>query len=161
MRYHILNRPLSTGCSLILQSNFWKNLIYRMHLPYLISCSLLWGLWLFNEWRGPCFRPGTAKLTLLTRFLTAQAESLELPWRITECVAGKPIFILTWEGTEPTLPSLLLNSHTGRLKIVLEMFCRWYSTLKAQKNFSTIPPPPPSGRYRTGSFPKVSISSRT
>ncbi len=52
----------------------------------------------------------------ICRFLKTQAESLELPWKITECVAGKPIFVLTWEGTEPSLPSVMLNSHTGQLE---------------------------------------------
>ena len=32
--------------------------------------------------------------------------------KIIECVAGKPIFILTWAGTQPDAQSILLNSHT-------------------------------------------------
>jgi aminoacylase len=47
--------------------------------------------------------------------LKGQAESLELPWKITECVAGKPILVMTWAGTDPSLPALMLNSHTGQL----------------------------------------------
>ena len=31
---------------------------------------------------------------------------------ITTAVSGKPIAVLTWEGKEPSLPSLMLNSHT-------------------------------------------------
>ena len=45
-------------------------------------------------------------------FLTRMANELELPYRVVEMVKGKPIFLMTWEGTEPELPSLLLNSHT-------------------------------------------------
>ena len=30
----------------------------------------------------------------------------------TTAVSGKPIAVLTWEGKEPSLPSLMLNSHT-------------------------------------------------
>ena len=52
-------------------------------------------------------------LVFTIRFLTGQAESLQLPWKVTECVAGKPIFVMTWEGTDPALPSVVLNSHTG------------------------------------------------
>ena len=45
-------------------------------------------------------------------FLTRQAHRLGLDYHITEMVKGKPIFIMTWPGTEPDLPSVLLNSHT-------------------------------------------------
>ena len=45
-------------------------------------------------------------------FLKRQAARLELDYHITEMVPGKPIFIMTWPGTEPDLPSVLLNSHT-------------------------------------------------
>ena len=45
-------------------------------------------------------------------FLTRQAQRLGLDYHITEMVKGKPIFIMTWPGTEPDLPSVLLNSHT-------------------------------------------------
>ena len=44
-------------------------------------------------------------------FLIDQAKSLDLPYRTHECVPGKPILIITWEGTEPSLPSVILNSH--------------------------------------------------
>ncbi|XP_023331715.1 aminoacylase-1 [Eurytemora carolleeae] len=46
------------------------------------------------------------------KFLGEQAERLDLPFKIIECVAGKPIFILTWAGTQPDAQSILLNSHT-------------------------------------------------
>lgn len=55
-----------------------------------------------------------------TRFLTGQAESLQLPWKVTECVAGKPIFVMTWEGTDPALPSVVLNSHTDVVPVFPE-----------------------------------------
>jgi len=45
-------------------------------------------------------------------FLKKQAARLELDYHVTEMVAGKPIFIMSWPGTEPELPSVLLNSHT-------------------------------------------------
>ncbi|XP_076265532.1 aminoacylase-1-like isoform X1 [Rhynchophorus ferrugineus] len=45
------------------------------------------------------------------KFLRAQAQSLDLPIKITSVVPGKPIAIITWKGTEPFLPSILLNSH--------------------------------------------------
>lgn len=45
-------------------------------------------------------------------FLEKQAKRLGLSYHVTEIVKGKPIFIMTWPGLEPDLPSLLLNSHT-------------------------------------------------
>ena len=35
------------------------------------------------------------------KFLIDYAKSLNLPYVIHECVPGKPILIMTWEGTEP------------------------------------------------------------
>ena len=44
-------------------------------------------------------------------FLISQAKSLGLSYRTHCCAPGKPILILTWEGQDPSLPSVLLNSH--------------------------------------------------
>ena len=44
-------------------------------------------------------------------FLKKQAASLGLPLKVYSIVPGKPIVVLTWEGSEPNLPSVLLNSH--------------------------------------------------
>lgn len=54
------------------------------------------------------------------KFLSAQAEILDLPYQVVECVAGKPIFVMTWLGTEPDLPSVLLNSHTDVVPVFPE-----------------------------------------
>ena len=43
--------------------------------------------------------------------LVREAESLGLAAITHECVPGKPVLIITWEGMEPSLPSLMLNSH--------------------------------------------------
>lgn len=53
-------------------------------------------------------------------FLKKQAERLELKYHITEMVKGKPIFIMTWPGTDPDIPSLLLNSHTDVVPVFPE-----------------------------------------
>lgn len=53
-------------------------------------------------------------------FLKVQAEKIGLPMRILELVPGKPIVIMTWEGSDPSLPSLLLNSHTDVVPIYPE-----------------------------------------
>ena len=53
-------------------------------------------------------------------FLKKQAERLGLDYHITEMVKGKPIFIMTWPGTEPEIPSLLLNSHTDVVPVFPE-----------------------------------------
>ncbi|KAJ8920151.1 hypothetical protein NQ315_011811 [Exocentrus adspersus] len=45
------------------------------------------------------------------KFLEKQAKSLGLPVKVTEVTARKPIVIITWVGSEPESPSILLNSH--------------------------------------------------
>ena len=45
------------------------------------------------------------------KFLQKQAKSLDLPIKVYHVDSKKPIIILTWTGTEPSLPSILLNSH--------------------------------------------------
>ncbi|GLH01980.1 Aminoacylase-1 [Gryllus bimaculatus] len=44
-------------------------------------------------------------------FLKSQAKSIGLPVRVFTVAIGKPIVVLTWQGKEPSLPSVLLNSH--------------------------------------------------
>jgi len=44
-------------------------------------------------------------------FLKKQAKGLDLPVRIYTVVSDKPIVVLTWQGLEPALPAVLLNSH--------------------------------------------------
>ena len=53
-------------------------------------------------------------------FLRKQADRLEQKHHTTEMVKGKPIFIMTWPGTEPDLPALLLNSHTDVVPVYPE-----------------------------------------
>ncbi|KAJ1973062.1 adenylate cyclase, partial [Dimargaris xerosporica] len=47
-----------------------------------------------------------------TQFLQAHAEELGLPCTVIEVKPGKPVVIITWEGKDPSLPSIGLNSHT-------------------------------------------------
>ncbi|KAI3409136.1 N-acyl-L-amino-acid amidohydrolase [Psidium guajava] len=47
-----------------------------------------------------------------TDFLLAEAKSLSLEGRAIEFVPGKPVVLLKWPGSDPSLPSVLLNSHT-------------------------------------------------
>lgn len=44
-------------------------------------------------------------------FLKKQSDSLGLPYKIYYAVPKKPIFVITWEGKNPSLPAVLLNSH--------------------------------------------------
>jgi len=44
-------------------------------------------------------------------YLKKQADSLGLPCKIINICEGHDAVIFTWEGTEPSLPSILLNSH--------------------------------------------------
>ncbi|CAN0926992.1 Acy1 [Linum grandiflorum] len=45
-------------------------------------------------------------------FLTAQADSLSLQTRSLEFVPGKPLLLIHWPGSDSSLPSILLYSHT-------------------------------------------------
>ncbi|XP_028787915.1 aminoacylase-1-like [Neltuma alba] len=44
-------------------------------------------------------------------FLISQAQSIGLQYRTLEFSPGKPLLLLTWLGSNPSLPSLLFNSH--------------------------------------------------
>ncbi|KAF2286366.1 hypothetical protein GH714_015522 [Hevea brasiliensis] len=45
-------------------------------------------------------------------FLISQAKSIGLEFQSIEFVDGKPLVLLKWAGSQPTLPSILLYSHT-------------------------------------------------
>ncbi|KAM1122078.1 hypothetical protein ACFX13_003716 [Malus domestica] len=45
-------------------------------------------------------------------FILSEAESLSLQSQTLEFVPGKPLVLLKWPGSDPSLPSVLLNSHT-------------------------------------------------
>ncbi|GMJ12956.1 aquaporin interactor [Hibiscus trionum] len=47
-----------------------------------------------------------------TQFLLSQSLSLSLESQVLEFVHRKPIVLLKWPGSDPSLPSILLNSHT-------------------------------------------------
>lgn len=51
-------------------------------------------------------------------FLTRQAQSLDLPIKVYRVHPKKPIVVLTWVGTQPTKPSILLNSHMDVVPVV-------------------------------------------
>ena len=40
--------------------------------------------------------------------------------KVTECVADIPIMVMTWPGTEPSLPAVMLNSHTDVVPVFPE-----------------------------------------
>ncbi|XP_043713726.1 aminoacylase-1-like isoform X1 [Telopea speciosissima] len=44
-------------------------------------------------------------------FLTSQAQAIGLQAQTLEFEPGKPLLLLAWPGTNPSLPSILLNSH--------------------------------------------------
>ncbi|XP_068633813.1 aminoacylase-1-like [Battus philenor] len=45
------------------------------------------------------------------KFLKQQAAGIGLPVQVFEVLPRKPVLVMTWEGTQPELPSILLNSH--------------------------------------------------
>ncbi|KAE8694763.1 hypothetical protein F3Y22_tig00110776pilonHSYRG00088 [Hibiscus syriacus] len=44
-------------------------------------------------------------------FLISQANAIGLQSRTFEFVPSKPVLLLTWSGSDPSLPSVLFNSH--------------------------------------------------
>lgn len=44
-------------------------------------------------------------------FLERLSAQLNLPIKVVYFAVGKPVVIITWQGTQPTSPSLMLNSH--------------------------------------------------
>ncbi|QHN82425.1 Aminoacylase-1A [Arachis hypogaea] len=44
-------------------------------------------------------------------YLISQADSLALRYQTLYFSPNKPLLLLTWQGTDPSLPSILLNSH--------------------------------------------------
>lgn len=55
-------------------------------------------------------------------FLRRQAEALELPVQVVEVNPRKPIVIITWEGTDPTEKSIILNSHMDVVPVYPELW---------------------------------------
>lgn len=49
--------------------------------------------------------------TAAVSFLRSQAQSLGLETVTLEFSPGKPLLLVTWPGSDPSLPSILLNSH--------------------------------------------------
>ncbi len=67
-------------------------------------------------------------------FLKRMAGELGLPCRIVEMVEGKPIFLMEWKGTDPSLPALLLNSHTDVVPVFEEFWkCDPFAAIKDEK----------------------------
>ncbi|CAB4064527.1 ACY1 [Lepeophtheirus salmonis] len=68
------------------------------------------------------------------RFLEGRAKVMDLPYQIFEPVADKPLFIMTWKGSKPELPSLLLNSHTDVVPVFKESWkCDPFEAIKDDK----------------------------
>jgi aminoacylase len=59
-------------------------------------------------------------------FLRKEAQDAGLLFRTHECVPGKPFAIMTWEGTQPELPSLMLNSHIDVVPVEVCQDCLWH-----------------------------------
>ncbi|XP_043678759.1 aminoacylase-1-like isoform X1 [Vespula pensylvanica] len=65
----------------------------------------------FREYlRIPSVQPNV-NYDACVEFLHKQAKSLDLPVKVYHVHPGKPIVVLTWLGTEPKKPAILLNSH--------------------------------------------------
>ncbi|XP_020090853.1 aminoacylase-1 [Ananas comosus] len=67
-------------------------------------------------WAGPEARSDTAQpqpdYAGAAAFLRSEADALGLEAETLEFALGKPLVLLRWPGRRPSLPSLLLNSHT-------------------------------------------------
>ncbi|KAF9273019.1 adenylate cyclase [Linnemannia elongata] len=76
----------------------------------------------FREYLRIDTRQPTPDYTGSTAFLIRQAQEIDMPYRVVECVKGKPTVIMTFEGQDPSLPSLLLNSHTDVVPVFPDMW---------------------------------------
>ncbi|XP_063610037.1 aminoacylase-1B-like [Penaeus indicus] len=55
-----------------------------------------------------------------TTYLQGQAKEIGAECQVVECVPGKPAVIMTLPGEDPTLPAVLLNSHTDVVPVFPE-----------------------------------------
>ncbi|KAG0311464.1 adenylate cyclase [Linnemannia gamsii] len=76
----------------------------------------------FREYLRIDTRQPTPDYAGSTEFLIRQAKEIDMPYRVVECVKGKPTVIMTFEGQDPSLPALLLNSHTDVVPVFPEMW---------------------------------------
>ncbi|KAF9899932.1 adenylate cyclase [Linnemannia zychae] len=74
----------------------------------------------FREYLRIDTRQPTPDYAGSTEFLIRQAKEIGMPYRVVECVKGKPTVIMTFEGEDPSLPALLLNSHTDVVPVFPE-----------------------------------------
>jgi aminoacylase len=56
------------------------------------------------------------------KFLQKMADQLQLSYKIFECKPNKPVFVMTWPGRKPSLPSVLLNSHMDVVPVFRELW---------------------------------------
>jgi aminoacylase len=55
-------------------------------------------------------------------WLCKQGEEIGLKVEVVEPVKNKPVVTMLWEGTDPSLPCLILNSHYDVVPVVEEMW---------------------------------------
>lgn len=67
-------------------------------------------------------------------FLKQQALTLGLPVDVLNVAPNKPIVIITWKGSEPSLPSILLNSHMDVVPVFKEQWTYPPFEAKIDKN---------------------------
>ncbi|OMJ28908.1 Aminoacylase-1 [Smittium culicis] len=56
------------------------------------------------------------------RYLKNQADEIGLEFKALELVPGKPTIVMTWRGSDPSLKSLVLNSHTDVVPVFEEFW---------------------------------------
>ncbi|XP_037892485.1 aminoacylase-1-like [Glossina fuscipes] len=78
---------------------------------------------IFREYlRIPSVHPDI-DYTPCVEFLKKQANKLGLPFKIYHpAQETKPVVIITWKGTQPELPSIILNSHMDVVPVFPEMW---------------------------------------
>ncbi|GAB6022977.1 adenylate cyclase [Chamberlinius hualienensis] len=54
------------------------------------------------------------------KFLKRIADEISLPYEIVEVVPKNPILLITWKGSDPSLPTVLLNSHMDVVPVFTE-----------------------------------------
>ncbi|OMJ26340.1 Aminoacylase-1 [Smittium culicis] len=56
------------------------------------------------------------------KYLRKQAEDIGLEFKALELAPGKPTIVMIWRGTDPSLKSLVLNSHTDVVPVFEEFW---------------------------------------
>lgn len=95
--------------------NIFKFRLYIQIQTMVSVCGICSYKYYINYYLNVCIEPCVA-------FLKRQAESLNLSFNIYYPVhRSKPVVVLTWLGSNPATPSIVLNSHMDVVPVFEEV----------------------------------------